>query len=548
MSQDGLDACVRAAQGGSLRDFETLVQRFQDMAVGYSRVLLNDFHLAEDAAQDAFIQAYMCLGQLQNADAFPGWFRQIVFSCCTRYRHRRKEEVHLETVAYLIDPAPLPDAALARKEWTVLLDKALASLSEAEKTVLTLHYIREHSLREMAAFLEVSPTTIKNRLRSAKEKMHGRLLTMAREHMAQEAPSQDKNFARKVLTKVEATCLPGNSALVGSLHGICNAAGNDYSLAKVNSLLGYSFHFCIRPEGAVTEHHSVIEWALFFNVLDRLGFATQHFEAYLAKDWHHSNGTRAPQPPTTDELAKLREDTWSAVRASIDRGIPAIAWSPMTTAQKEERVGAFEWGLLVGYDEDQQTYTVHHRWRSNKPFTVPYDEFGYNDAAQWYYVIVFGDHTPPDERAITVAALEDAVSYARGTHYDKDVCCYPVAAVGFAAYEVWRGALVAGLPDAASVRHNAGELKFNRQQAAEFLRESADLFDAPVAQELSDAAACYDMEVTALTEVRDIARAAYEAGEFSATHRREAVSGVAAACEAEKLAIGHIQSALAIFE
>ena len=159
-----------------------------------------------------------------------------------------------------------------------------------------------------------------------------------------------------------------------------------------------------------------------------------------------------------------------------------------------------------------------------------------------------GDHTPPDERAITVAALEDAVSYARGTHYDKDVCCYPVAAVGFAAYEVWRGALVAGLPDAASVRHNAGELKFNRQQAAEFLRESADLFDAPVAQELSDAAACYDMEVTALTEVRDIARAAYEAGEFSATHRREAVSGVAAACEAEKLAIGHIQSALAIFE
>ena len=47
MDQDRLAAYVRAAQGGSLPDFEVLVHRFQDMAVGYSRVLLNDFHLAD---------------------------------------------------------------------------------------------------------------------------------------------------------------------------------------------------------------------------------------------------------------------------------------------------------------------------------------------------------------------------------------------------------------------------------------------------------------------------------------------------------------------
>ena len=71
MNQDGLGACVRAAQRGSLRDFEILVHRFQDMAVGYSRGLLDDFHLAEDAAQDAFVLAYTRLGQLQQAEAFP---------------------------------------------------------------------------------------------------------------------------------------------------------------------------------------------------------------------------------------------------------------------------------------------------------------------------------------------------------------------------------------------------------------------------------------------------------------------------------------------
>ena len=251
-----------------------------------------------------------------------------------RYRHCREEAVQLETVEYIVDPSPLPDTELVRKEWTELLGKALASLSEVERTALTLHYIREHSLREMAAFLDVSPTTVKNRLRSAKKKMHGRLLAMARKHMAQEAPSQDKTFARKVLTKVEANCHESASALVGALHGILGAAGMDWSLAKVNSLLGYSFHFCIRPEGAITEHHSVIEWDLFFSVLDRLGFKTQHFEAYLRDDWRHSDGTPA-KSTTGAELRKLREDTWNAVCASIDRGIPAIAWSPMTVAQKK---------------------------------------------------------------------------------------------------------------------------------------------------------------------------------------------------------------------
>lgn len=511
--------------------------------MGYSRVLLNDFHLAEDAAQDAFVLAYTRLEQLQNAEAFPGWFRQIVFSCCMRYRRCREEVVQLETVEYLVDPNPLPDTVLVRKEWTALLGKALAPLSEVEETALTLHYICEHSVREMAAFLDVSPTTVKNRLRSAKKKMHGRLLAMARKHMAQEAPSQDKTFAHKVLTKVEANCHESASALVGSLHGIFNAAEIDWSLAKVNSLLSYSFHFCIRPEGAISEHHSVIKWDLFFGVLDRLGFATRHFEAYLAANWHHSDGTRA-KSTTAAELDKLRENTWSAVCASIDRGIPAIAWSPITVVQKEEGVGAFEWGLLVGYDEEQRTYTVHHRWRSNKAFTVPYDGFGHIDGAGWYYVIVFGDHTPPDEKTIATAALKDAVAYADGTRYDKDVCCYPVAAVGSAAYEVWRDALVAGLPDTRSVRNNANELKHNRQNAAEFLRESTAYFDAPVAQALSDAAACYDMEIAVLTEVRNIARAAYEASEFSAAQKRATVSNVAAALEADKLAIRHIESAL----
>ncbi|MBM3276931.1 MAG: hypothetical protein FJY95_02455 [Candidatus Handelsmanbacteria bacterium] len=46
---------IRRAQTGDHQAYALLVRRFQDMAVGYAYALLGDFHLAEDAAQEAFV-------------------------------------------------------------------------------------------------------------------------------------------------------------------------------------------------------------------------------------------------------------------------------------------------------------------------------------------------------------------------------------------------------------------------------------------------------------------------------------------------------------
>ena len=53
---DRLDQIFSEAQGGCLRSYGTIVERYQDMAVGYAFSVLRDFHLAQDAAQEAFIE------------------------------------------------------------------------------------------------------------------------------------------------------------------------------------------------------------------------------------------------------------------------------------------------------------------------------------------------------------------------------------------------------------------------------------------------------------------------------------------------------------
>ena len=85
-----LKSVVLRAQSGDLDSYGELVRRFQDMAYGYAYSILGDFHLAEDAAQEAFIQAYRNLESLQQPIAFPGWFRTIVFKHCDRLTRRRR--------------------------------------------------------------------------------------------------------------------------------------------------------------------------------------------------------------------------------------------------------------------------------------------------------------------------------------------------------------------------------------------------------------------------------------------------------------------------
>ena len=58
-----LEAIFARAQQGDVAAYGQVVRRFQDMAVGYAGAVLGDFHLAEDAAQEAFVEAFRRAGQ-----------------------------------------------------------------------------------------------------------------------------------------------------------------------------------------------------------------------------------------------------------------------------------------------------------------------------------------------------------------------------------------------------------------------------------------------------------------------------------------------------
>ena len=197
---DSLTTLVTRAQNGELDAYGTIVRRFQDMAVGYAYTVLGDFHLAEDAAQEAFIGAYLDLPKLRNPQAFQGWFRKTVFKHCDRLtRGKRIQTVPLEVAFGVSSRQKGPDTLAEEAEMKDRVMAALRKLPEAERAVTALFYINGYSQDEIGAFLEVPVTTVKNRLRAARNHLRERMADMVRENLSEQRPSKDEVFLERVM-------------------------------------------------------------------------------------------------------------------------------------------------------------------------------------------------------------------------------------------------------------------------------------------------------------------------------------------------------------
>jgi len=179
--------------------FEHLVLRFQDMAFAYAYAVLGDFHLAEDAAQEAFIAAWRKLHQLRKAEAFPGWFKQILLNSCYRLqRGKRPQTTWLDPEIAVPSDKDNPQARLERRELKTAVFSAIERLPKNERMVVALFYLNEKSQRDISSFLEVPMTTVAKRLYSARTRLRGKMMDRFKNDMASNLPSRDKTFAERV--------------------------------------------------------------------------------------------------------------------------------------------------------------------------------------------------------------------------------------------------------------------------------------------------------------------------------------------------------------
>ena len=179
--------------------FGKIVSSFQDMAYACAYAVLGDFHLAEDAAQEAFVTAWQKLDQLRERDAFPGWFRRIVLTECNRLTRGKR----LPTTTFLDGvniPSTVdsPQTKIEKDELSDALFAAIERLPKMERLAIALFYVKEYSQKDISAFLEVPMTTVAKRLYSARRRLKDTMLEKLKDGLLARRPSRNLSFEEKV--------------------------------------------------------------------------------------------------------------------------------------------------------------------------------------------------------------------------------------------------------------------------------------------------------------------------------------------------------------
>ena len=333
-----IEELVSRAQDGDLSAYNQIVRRFQDTAVGYAYSRLRDFHLAEDAAQEAFVAAYLDLPKLQEPKAFPGWLRRIVFNLCGRVLRRNQISTTQLSKAHNVAALDLgPAELLDEKEQKKQLAAALAALPEREGGIAVLYYMNQLSQGDIAEFMELSLSTVNNCLRSARRQLKEELTKMAQENFDELRPSNDELFVGNVQGELE-TLKVVHGELAATIHRLFSDSLRRTVVVDVESVTQVSFAEFIQP----LPHYSFI---LSFELKPLKGIVLIAFSLPLVFSLVHGppgsdrevvEEHRAVSPEEAAVLTPILAETLESVKHSWESALlltpDDIGWSVFPSA------------------------------------------------------------------------------------------------------------------------------------------------------------------------------------------------------------------------
>jgi RNA polymerase sigma factor (sigma-70 family) len=156
--------------------FEQLMRQHNGRLFRVVRAILKDDAEAEDAVQDAYVDAYRHIGEFKGTAQLGTWLTRIAVNHALMRlrRHRRERQVipihHAEPDALaeiesVADPAAeSPAATTIRGEMRAMLERRIDELPVAFRTVFVMREVEEMTVDETATALSIPAATVRTRL------------------------------------------------------------------------------------------------------------------------------------------------------------------------------------------------------------------------------------------------------------------------------------------------------------------------------------------------------------------------------------------------
>jgi RNA polymerase sigma-70 factor, ECF subfamily len=161
MTQGAAEAAIPRSTTGEPRRFADLVQEHQAMVFSMACRFLRNRALAEEIAQDVFLQLYRKLPTLESPHHVLYWLRSVTANRLIDHARRQQRRPQLP-----LDDAPEP-AAPANDHDPLLSDtlrQLVAALPENARLVMILRYQEDLDPMDIAATLDMPLATVKSHL------------------------------------------------------------------------------------------------------------------------------------------------------------------------------------------------------------------------------------------------------------------------------------------------------------------------------------------------------------------------------------------------
>jgi len=169
------------ARKGDSRAFAELVHLYGDKLYQLAYRMTGNRQDAEDIVQETFLRVFRHLNRYDEKLKFSTWIYRIASNLCIdRLRKRRVvysldaaggEHEDLDGYSALPSDERTPEHEVMLTETQRTVRQAIESLPVKYRAVMTLRYVQDLSLQEIAGILELPVTTVKTRVHRAREYM-----------------------------------------------------------------------------------------------------------------------------------------------------------------------------------------------------------------------------------------------------------------------------------------------------------------------------------------------------------------------------------------
>lgn len=179
MQKDEEQRIIEKVKKGDTEAFEELVKAYERQVYNVAFRILSNVQDAQDAAQEAFVKAYINLSSFRGDSKFSVWLYRLTNNCCIDMIRRRKETISLSmdsddgknTTLDIPDDNQNPEQRVIGREAMQMLVKGIEGLPEDYRSCIVLREIGGQSYAEIAEILSIDIGTVKSRIFRARKKL-----------------------------------------------------------------------------------------------------------------------------------------------------------------------------------------------------------------------------------------------------------------------------------------------------------------------------------------------------------------------------------------